>query len=112
MVHNTQIRKRTTIANNESYIGDSLEVKIQRMVHNKEPLTEGAQLIYTERKDGIQAAYDIRTDRWEIATEAMDAVAKSKQAKRDERAKALESVKTDIDSGAKSIVTTETGGSN
>lgn len=54
---------------------------------NKEPITDGAPAIYTERRDGVEAQYDIRTDRFEIAIEAMDKVAGSYKAKREERLK-------------------------
>lgn len=64
--------------------GESIELKVRRLVQNKEPIKDGAPLIYTERKDGVGAAYNIRTDRWELAAEAMDKVTKSKIAKRDE----------------------------
>lgn len=74
----------TTIEINESYEGETLEVKIRRMLSNKEPLNaDAAPIIYTDRKDGVQAAYDIRTDRWEIAVDAMDKVTGSKLGKRD-----------------------------
>lgn len=80
----------TTIERDESYEGETLEEKIKRIMNNKEPITDGAPLIYTERRDGIQAAYDIRTDRWEVAIDAMDKVAGSHLAKREERHKTME----------------------
>lgn len=77
----------TTIERNTSYQGERIEQKIHRIVHNNEPITDGAPLIYTERKDGVQPQYDIRTDRFEIAVDAMDYVTRSQQAKREERVK-------------------------
>lgn len=74
---------KTTIRVNDSYQGERIEEKIQRIVNNKEPITDGAPLIYTERKHGVQPAYDIRTDRFEIAVEAMDKVTKTHLAKRE-----------------------------
>lgn len=73
----------STITNNDTYEGETIEDKIRRIVNNKEPITDGAPLIYTDRKDGIQAAYDIRTDRFELAVEAMDKVTASNLAKRE-----------------------------
>lgn len=67
--------------------GEPIEHKVQRMLSNKEPIKDGAPVIFTERKDGVIAAYNIRTDRWEIATEAMDKIVASKLAKREEAAK-------------------------
>lgn len=69
--------------------GEPIELKIERIVSNKEPITDGAPSIYTERKDGVIAAYNIRTDRWEVASEAMDKVAGSIQAQRDNKAKVV-----------------------
>lgn len=74
--------------------GETIERKIERIVTNKEPITDGAPEIFTERKDGIIAAYNIRTDRWELAADAMDAVARSVEAKRDSKPK-MEVVKED-----------------
>lgn len=70
--------------------GESIEQKIERITANKEPIKDGAPEIFTERKDGVIAAYNIRTDRWEIAAEAMDKVAGSIQAKREERQRMAE----------------------
>ena len=67
----------------ESYIGESIEMKCRRIMENKEPIKDGAPLIYTERKEGVLPGYNIRTDRWEVAVDAMDKVNKSKIAKRE-----------------------------
>ncbi|AXH74399.1 MAG: hypothetical protein [Microviridae sp.] len=77
--------KGTTLKVNFGYEGETIEQKINRITNNKEPITDGAPLIYTARKDGVQPAYDIRTDRFEIAVEAMDKVTKSHLAKREQR---------------------------
>lgn len=71
---------------NQSYEGERIEEKIERIVNNKEAITDGAPAIYTERRDGVRPEYNIRTDRFEIAIEAMDVVDKSYKAKREERA--------------------------
>lgn len=76
---------KTTISINKAYIGERLEQKINRIVNNGEPITDGAPLIYTERQHGVQPQYDIRTDRFEIAVEAMDKVDKTHKAKREAR---------------------------
>lgn len=67
-----------------TYEGESIENKVRRVVENKEPITDGAPIIYTEKKDGVLPQFNIRTDKWDIALEAMDKVqanriAKSKQ---------------------------------
>ncbi|AXH76996.1 MAG: hypothetical protein [Microviridae sp.] len=73
----------TSITVTKSYEGETIEAKIRRITTNKEPIKDNADLIYTERKDGVQPQYDIRTDRFEIAVEAMDKVTKSGIAKRE-----------------------------
>lgn len=75
----------TSIKRNESYEGERIEQKIDRIVNNKEPIEDSAPLIYTDRKEGVLPDYNIRTDRFEHAIEAMDKVDKSLQAKRLER---------------------------
>lgn len=78
-VHRTSLRVNTSVE------GETIEQKVERIVNNKEPITDGAPLLYSERSEGVVAGYDIRTDRWEIAADAMDAVSRDKQAKRDAR---------------------------
>jgi len=73
----------TQISIEEQIEGATLEVKIAKMVENNEPLKADIGLLYTERKQGVLAGTNVRTDRWEVATDAMDKVAKSKIAKRD-----------------------------
>lgn len=65
----------------EPYEGESIEEKVRRIVENKEPIKDGAPLIYTEKKNGVIPAYDVRTDRFDLAIMAMDAVNKAKIAK-------------------------------
>ncbi|AXH75641.1 MAG: hypothetical protein [Microviridae sp.] len=69
---------------NTSYQGETIEQKINRITNNKEPITDGAPLIYTNRSEGTRPEYDVRTDRFEIAVEAMDKVTKAKLAKREQ----------------------------
>lgn len=51
--------------------GEYLEEKVRRITETGEPIEDSAPIIYTERKDGVIPAYDIRTDKWDIALEAM-----------------------------------------
>lgn len=100
--------KAGQLKRNKSVEGETIEQKIERIVNNKEPIKDGAPLIFTERKEGIKAAYNIRTDRWEVAIDAMDKVAKSYKARREESAKNRTPVKKsegegDDIGGAKSI---------
>ena len=75
----------------ESYKGEEIEKKVRRIMTQGEVISDGAQLNYTERKDGVRAEYDIRTDRFEHAIDAMERVTKSHIAKREERLKAIKS---------------------
>lgn len=67
--------------------GEPIEHKMERILSNNEPITDGAPEIYTEKADGVGAQYDIRTDRWELATEATDNNLKAKTAKSQANAK-------------------------
>lgn len=98
---------KTSIKVNQSYKGETIEQKINRIVNNKEPIKDGAPLIYTERKHGVMPEYNIRTDRFDIAIDGMDTVTKTHLAKREERMKAKEDAKAakegNKDSGAEPI---------
>lgn len=82
--------------------GEPIEVKIERIISNKEPIKDGAPIIYTPRAEGIRASTNIRTDRFEIAIEGMDKVAKSYKARREEKAK-TDKPKVEGDGKAKPI---------
>ena len=69
----------------ETYEGEFIEEKVARVVENKEPIEDGAPIIYTERKDGVIPAYNIRTDKWDIALTAMDQVNKNWETKNMEK---------------------------
>lgn len=88
--YRTNGHRRTSLKINGSYVGEPLEIKLARMKQNKEPLEGQAELIYTERKDGVQPAYDIRRNAWEIAIEASDKLSKTVAARRDSKPKAEE----------------------
>lgn len=82
--------QKTQIKCNDSVIDISLERQLEKVVAGKEPIDSSSPLIYTERKDGVLPQYNIRTDRFELALEAMGVVNKSYRAKREERMKAQE----------------------
>lgn len=70
---------------NESTEGEPIETKVDRILNNGEPIDDGTSpTIYTNRKDGVAPEHNIRTDRFELAIEAMDQLAKNQQAKRQE----------------------------
>ena len=72
---------------NESYEGETIEDKVRRIVENNEPITDVVENIYTERSQGVLPAYNIRTDRFEVAIGAMDIVNRTTTAKREENSK-------------------------
>lgn len=73
---------KTTLKVNKSYEGETIEKKVNRIVNNKEPIKDGAPQIFTDRKEGVKPEYDIRTDRFELAVDAMSHVSKTHLAKR------------------------------
>lgn len=54
--------------------GENILTKVRRILDENEPLTDGAPLIYTPKEDGVRPEFDIRTDKWQIAINAMDRV--------------------------------------
>jgi len=77
----TRNNPTTTIIDNEAFEGETIEQKMDRIINNDEPITDGAPTIFTERKDGVIPAYNIRTDKWEHAVEGMDYVSREAIAK-------------------------------
>ena len=74
-----------TLDVNTSKEGEPLEIKVMRATTNKQPLDNSAPLLYTERKQGILASTNIRTDRFEVAIDAMDKISKSYMARRENK---------------------------
>ena len=72
------ITNKTTIVRIESREGETIEAKVRRIMSNNEPISDQAPLIYTERKDGINPDYDIRSDRFDYALDAMSKIENSK----------------------------------
>lgn len=96
----------TTINRNAGYPGETIETKVQKILNAKEPIKDGAPLIYTERKDGVLPSYNIKTDRFEVAVEAMGAIAKQHIAKRAGIAKVVPIEQPKEDTGGESIQAT------
>lgn len=71
-----EIRDKKTFHefNIQSLEGEPIEQKIRRILDENEPITDGAPIIYTEKKDGVKPEYNIRADKWDIAIQAMDKV--------------------------------------
>lgn len=89
-MYKKQKATKTSLNVNNSIEGETIEKKVRRITQNKEPITDGAPIIFTERKDGVNPAHDIRTDKWEIALDAMDAVHRQELKNRTDRLKTKE----------------------
>lgn len=83
---------RPTLRVDATYEAEGLEVKLRRMTETNEPLAGDIPIIYTKKTDGVLPAFDIRTDRFEIAREAMSKVQESEMAKEAQRMGVLKPV--------------------
>lgn len=109
MIKNNISRRRSKLRVNKSTEGETIEQKCERIESNKEPITDGAPIIYTERGSGVAPEYDIRTDRFEVALDAMDTVSKAETAKRKSYTEVKDKDKDDKKSpGGEPIQGTET----
>lgn len=79
------IFSKTNFDINEGVEGKSIEQKMRETTLNGQPIDNAAPLIYTDRKDGVLPQYDIRTDRWDIALQTTDKVARTQAAKTQEK---------------------------
>lgn len=64
---------------NLAYQAEPREVKLRKIINGEANNMEDGVFptIYTEKKDGVQPEFDIRTDRFEIAIDAMDKINQS-----------------------------------
>lgn len=64
---------------NLAYQAEPREVKLRKIISGEANNMEDGVFptIYTEKKDGVQPEFDIRTDRFEIAIDAMDKINQS-----------------------------------
>lgn len=64
---------------NLAYQADPREVKLRKIISGESSSMEDGVFptIYTEKKDGVLPEYDIRTDRFEVALDAMDKINQS-----------------------------------
>lgn len=90
--------------------GETIETKIERILTNKEPIEDTAPIIYTDRKDGVRPEFNIRTDRWEYAQDATDAITKTAITKRNEFLK-IKDEKNTPEGGKETPSQSETTGS-
>lgn len=64
---------------NLSYQAEPREVKLRKIINGEANKMEDGvfPIIYTEKKDGVQPEFDIRTDRFEVAIDAIDKINQS-----------------------------------
>lgn len=64
---------------NLTYQADPREVKLRKIINGEANNMEDGVFptIYTEKKDGVQPEFDIRTDRFEVAIDAIDKINQS-----------------------------------
>lgn len=74
-------RNRRGCINNPdlTYQADPREVKLRKIINGETNNMEDGVFptIYTEKKDGVQPEFDIRTDRFEVAIDAIDKINQS-----------------------------------
>lgn len=63
--------------------GESIEEMIRRQISSNQPISAEMPMIYTDKKDGVLPQYDPRTDRQELALDALDNLRKSEAMKTD-----------------------------
>lgn len=64
---------------NLTYQAEPREVKLRKIINGESNDMEDGVFptIYTEKKNGVQPEYDIRTDRFEVAIDAIDKINQS-----------------------------------
>lgn len=64
---------------NLTYEAEPREVKLRKIISGEGSSMEDGVFptIYTEKKDGVRPEYDIRTDRFEVAIDAIDKINQS-----------------------------------
>lgn len=64
---------------NLTYQAEPREVKLRKIINGESNDMEDGVFptIYTEKKDGVQPEFDIRTDRFEVAIDAIDKINQS-----------------------------------
>ncbi|WGL30940.1 hypothetical protein [Dipodfec virus UOA04_Rod_565] len=77
---------KTKINVNETVEGETIEETLRRIMEKGENPSGDLPMIYTNKKDGVPAGFDIRTDRFEVGREGME---KAETALKKERARKL-----------------------
>ena len=89
---------------NLTYQAEPREVKLRKIISGETRDVEDGVFptIYTEKKDGVKPEYDIRTDRFEVALDAIDKINRSTAEKAAKsKGKTETEIETEKDSGPK-----------
>lgn len=76
----TAINRKGCISNPDiTYEAEPREVKLRKIISGESSNMEDGVFptIYTEKRDGVLPEYDIRTDRFEVAIDAIDKINQS-----------------------------------
>ena len=94
----------TGIKRNVSTVGETIEDEVYKMVYEKNIPSAQKSIIFQERKEGVQPAYNVRTDKFDIALDAIDTVTKygQKTARTKDQKKDQESRENSDDKSGKS----------
>ena len=79
-----------------TYEAEPREVKLRKIISGEASNMEDGVFptIYTEKRDGVRPEYDIRTDRFEVAVDAIDKINQSTASQIAKNKGETESVKT------------------
>lgn len=66
---------KTTLKGVKVKQGITMEQKMQRIMDGNESDDDGTELTFTEEKDGVKPEFDIRTNKWDVVTDAADKLA-------------------------------------
>lgn len=83
MRKNVLMPTKGSLSVDNTYEGKSIEQVIRERMTGSDIEVGGKVLLYSERKDGVLPNTNIRTDRWEVAQQAYDTLARSHVARRE-----------------------------
>lgn len=83
-IKNKRVKRDSLINRNESFEAESIEQMLRKAKEGESIELGGKELLYTEKKDGVLPATNIRADKWEIAQEALDTVERTRAVKEKE----------------------------
>lgn len=64
--------KKTSLKVNKWDVGETMESRIRRIIANKEQLKDNVELIYSDVTTGVPPQFNIRSDKFETAINALD----------------------------------------